>query len=97
MAFDPVKRVGVVHVGTATTVATLDELAVSVWACEALAGGATTQGGTQYTPITGTATSSSVQFTGTPAAPNDALTFHSQLTADTVLLVVYSRPGDLPA
>lgn len=81
------------------TTVTLNELASIVTAVSTLAGGATSIAPTNYTLsggaiVTGTPTSSQVQFTGTPDAPANTLTFLNAQAAGTVVLYRYVADGD---
>lgn len=88
-----------VTVTTAGTSVTLNELAAIVTAVSVLTGGATSIAPTNYslaggTIVTGAPTATEVQFTGTPAAPNDTLTFNASQPVGTVVLYRYVKDGD---
>lgn len=52
---------------------------------------------TNYTIVTGAPAAGQVQFTGTPSAPSNTITFSAALTAGQQVLVRYVPAGALPA
>ena len=52
---------------------------------------------TTLTVVSGTPAAGDVQFTGTPTAPSGTLTLEAAAAADTILIVQYVAPGDVPA
>ncbi len=52
---------------------------------------------TALTPVTGTPAAGDVQFTGTTAAPSDAITLEADPAAGEWLQADVVRPGELPA
>lgn len=88
-----------VTVTAASASVTLNELAAVVTAVSVLAGGATSIAPTNYslaggTIVTGTPSATEVQFIGTPAAPNDTLTFSAEQPVGTIVLYRYVKDGD---
>lgn len=82
-----------------STTATLNELAGIVTAVSVLAGGATSIAPTNYslsggTIVTTTPTASQVQFTGTPNAPANTLTFLNAQASGSIVLYRYVADGD---
>lgn len=91
-------NMAVINTAASATQALPDGLvAAQVLSVTGLAGGATSVAATNYAVVTGAPAAGDVQFTGTPAAPSGTLTFNAALTANGVLLVVFTAPGDVPA
>ena len=59
--------------------------------------GSTTGVPTTLTVVSGTPAAGDVQFTGTPEAPSGTLTLSAAAAADTMFIVQYVAPGDVPA
>jgi len=93
------KSTDVVVVTSSSTTATLNNLYGILDAVYVLAGGATDIAPTVYTLagatiVTGTPTTGQVQFTGTPQAPSNTLTFPAALAANSVVIAVGEQDGD---
>lgn len=78
---------------------TLNELAGIVTRVSVLAGGATSIAPTNYslsggTIVTGAPAAGQVQFTGTPNAPTNTLTFNSAQASGSVVMYRYVADGD---
>lgn len=85
------KTVVIYAAGSATQ--TLPSPAVRVNRVTQITGGATWAAPTKYTVVSGTPASGQVQFTGTPQAPSNTLTFPAALTAGDLLIVEYVPAG----
>lgn len=62
-----------------------------------VAGGATSFAATDLTAVTGTPSSSEIQFTGTPTAPSGTVTLSAAPASAGQLTVAYVAPGNVVA
>lgn len=85
------KTVVIYAAGSATQ--SLPAPAVQVTRVTQITGGATWAAPTKYTVVSGAPAAGQVQFTGTPQAPSNTLTFSAALTAGDLLIVEYVPAG----
>lgn len=95
MAVNPVVRTAEIVADTSTTAQTLPNSVLAARVTNVIQNVSGTP--TALTVVSGTPSSGDAQFAGTPDSPSGTVTLSADPATDTVLIVEYQLPGDLPA